>query len=33
MSRPAEDAIKKLLNKDEMKRMTLDELKNHIWLY
>jgi serine/threonine protein kinase len=32
LSRPAEDAIKKLMNKDQTKRMTLQELKDHIWL-
>lgn len=32
LSRPAEDVIKKLRNKDQNKRMTLQELKDHIWL-
>jgi serine/threonine protein kinase len=32
ISRPAEDAIKKLMNKDQNKRMTLKELRDHIWL-
>lgn len=32
LSRPAEDVIKKLRNKDQNQRMTLQELKEHIWL-
>lgn len=32
ISRAAEDLMKKLLQRDPEKRMTIEELKEHIWL-